>query len=43
MKRGLLVAETFTGLGVGQAVIMKSGVVVTATLGVVDCEGIMVI
>jgi hypothetical protein len=34
MKRGLLVAETLTGLGVGHPVTMKSGVVVAATLGV---------
>ena len=43
MKRGLLVAETLTGLGVGQPVTMNSGVVVAATLGVTDWEGIKVI
>jgi hypothetical protein len=43
MKSGLLVGETLTGLGVGHAVIMKSGVVVAATLGVTVCEGINVI
>jgi hypothetical protein len=43
MKRGLLVAETFTGLGVGQAVIMKSGDDDASTLGVTVCEGINVI
>jgi hypothetical protein len=43
IKRGLLVAETLTGLGVGHAVIMNSGVVVAATLGVTVCEGINVI
>jgi DUF1009 family protein len=42
MKRGLLVAETLTGLGVGQAVIMNSGVVVASTLGLTDFEGISV-
>jgi hypothetical protein len=43
MKRGLLVAETLTGLGVGHAVTMKSGVVVAAMLGLTVCEGINVI
>jgi hypothetical protein len=42
MKRGLVVAETLTGLGVGHAVIMKSGVVVASTLGVTVFEGISV-
>jgi hypothetical protein len=42
MKRGLLVAETLTGLGVGQPVTMKRGVVVAATLGVNVCDGINV-
>jgi hypothetical protein len=32
-------AETFTGLTVGQAVIIKSGVVVTRILGLVVCDG----
>jgi hypothetical protein len=36
MNKGLLVAETLTGLGVDHAVIMKSGVVVGGTLGVTD-------
>jgi hypothetical protein len=39
MNSGELVAETFTGLTVGHAVIIKSGVVVTGMLGVVDREG----
>jgi len=43
MKRGLLVADTLTGLGVDHAVIMNSGVVVAATLGVTLCDGINVI
>jgi len=43
MNRGLLVAETLTGLGVAHAVIMKRGVVVAATLDVTVCEGINVI
>jgi hypothetical protein len=42
MKRGLLVADTFTGLGVGHPVTMKRGVVVAATLGVTVFEGISV-
>ena len=42
MKRGLLVAETLTGLGVGHAVIMNNGVVVGGTLGLTDFEGIKV-
>jgi hypothetical protein len=42
MKRGLLVAETLTGLGVGHAVIIKRGVVVACTLGVTVFEGINV-
>jgi hypothetical protein len=36
-------AETFTGLTVGHAVIIKRGVVVTGILGVTDLEGYGVI
>ena len=43
MNSGELVAETLTGLTVGHAVIMNSGVVVTGILGVVDRDGYMVI
>ena len=43
MNSGELVAETFTGLTVAHAVIIKSGVVVTGILGVVDRDGYSVI
>ena len=43
MNNGELVAETFTGLTVGHAVIIYSGVVVTGILGVVDRDGYIVI
>ena len=43
MNSGELVADTFTGLTVGHAVIIYSGVVVTGMLGVVERDGYIVI
>ena len=43
MNKGLVDAETFTGLTVGHAVTIKRGVVVTAILGVTDLDGYAVI
>ena len=39
MNKGVEVAETFTGLDVGYAVIMKRGVLVAVVVAVLDKEG----